>query len=454
MAGKECENKRIMKHASPITPALIERFKQEYDADPGAKVRTAAASKSELPHIAFSPMDAARLENTFSVEVKTRGVTAQKQSGRCWLFASMNVMREVVAEKCGLDKFELSGNWLAFWDKFEKMNFFLEAAIDSAALPVADRTLDWLMAGGISDGGQWDMMVSIVKKYGVVPASAMPETWQSTHTRSMNSMLNMKLRKDAIELRKLVQAGQNPIPRKEEMLGELFKALCICFGRPVEQFDFTYVDKNGEYHADYGMTPHSFYDKYIGLALEDYVSVIHAPTRDKPFGRTYTVKYLGNVVESGVRYLNLPMETMKALVIRQLKDGEPVWFGSDCGKYASREDGIWDPASFLYGEALGGLDLAMTKEDRLDYHDSAMNHAMVLTGVNLDADGVPNRWKIENSWGEEAGRKGYFVASDAWFGEFVYQAILHKRYLDEAAQKALEEQPAQLAPWDPMGTLA
>ncbi len=433
---------------------MIEQFKKEYDADRSAKVRTAAASKSELPNIAFSPMDAAKLESTFSVEVKTRGITAQKQSGRCWLFASMNVMREIVAEKCGLDKFELSGNWLAFWDKFEKMNFFLEAAIDSAGLPVEDRTLDWLMSGGVGDGGQWDMMVSIVKKYGIVPASVMPETYQSTHTRVMDQMMNMKLRKDAIELRQLVQAGQDPAPRKQEMLAEIFKALCICFGRPVDTFDFTYTDKNGQYHADRGMTPHSFYEKYIGLALDDYVSVIHAPTQDKPYGKTYTVKYLGNVVEGGIRYLNLPMETMKALTVRQLQDGEPVWFGSDCGKFSSRTDGIWDPDSFLYGEVLGGMDLSMTKEQRLDYRDSAMNHAMVLTGVNLDAAGRPNRWKIENSWGEEAGRKGYFVASDVWFEEFVYQTILHKRYLDAAAQQALNEPPVELAPWDPMGTLA
>lgn len=443
-----------MEHANSITDAMIDRFKQAYDADRGAKVRTAAASKSELGAIAFSPMDAAKLENTFSVEVKTRGITAQKQSGRCWLFASMNVMREIVAEKCNLDKFELSGNWLAFWDKLEKMNFFLEAAIDSAGLPVADRTLDWLMEGGVSDGGQWDMMVSIVKKYGIVPASVMPETYQSTHTRSMDQLLNMKLRKDAVELRALVQAGQDPAPRKQEMLAELFKALCICFGRPVDTFDFTYVDKDGQYHADYGLTPHSFYEKYIGLALEDYVSVIHAPTRDKPFGKTYTVKYLGNVVEGGIRYLNLPMETMKQLTLRQLQDGEPVWFGSDCGKFGSREDGIWDPDSFLYGEALGGLELTMTKEQRLDYRDSAMNHAMVLTGVNLDAAGRPDRWKIENSWGEDAGRKGYFVASDAWFEQFVYQTIIHKKYLDAAAQQALEAAPIELAPWDPMGTLA
>ena len=239
-----------------------------------------------------------------------------------------------------------------------------------------------------------------------------------------------------------------------EMLAELFKALCICFGRPVDRFDFAYTDKDGVYHVDRGMTPVSFYEKYIGLALEDYVSVIHAPTADKPFGKTYTVKYLGNVVEGRVRHLNLPMEELKALAVAQLKAGEPVWFGSDCGKFGNRDDGIWDPDSFVYGELLGGLDLGLTKAERLDYRDSAMNHAMVLCGVNLDENGRPDRWKIENSWGETAGRKGYFVASDSWFDQFVYQAVVHKRFLSDEQRQALSAEPIELAPWDPMGSLA
>lgn len=442
-----------MKNAKPITSEMIERFKKEYDEDKTAKIFTAAAAKTVLADVAFSPMDAAKLEYSFSIEIPTRGITAQKQSGRCWLFASMNMMRELVAEHCNMEKFELSGNYLAFWDKFEKINYFLEAIIDSADLEVSDRTVNWILAG-ISDGGQWDMMVSLIQKYGIVPSSVMPETFQSNGTRNMSQILNMKLRKDAIELRSLVQEGKDPSKRKEEMLAELFKALCICFGRPVDRFDFEYTDKDHVYHVDYDMTPRSFYEKYIQLSLEDYVSVIHAPTKDKPYGKTYTVKYLGNVVGGEIRYLNLPMKSLKELVIQQMKDGEPVWFGSDCGKYGSRKDGIWDQHSFLYGEILGGLDLSMAKEERLDYRDSAMNHAMLLTGVNLDREGKPNRWKIENSWGEEPGKKGYFVASDAWFDEFTYQVIIHKKYLTPEWKQALEEEPIELAPWDPMGTLA
>lgn len=442
-----------MRNAKPITAQMIERFQKNYEKDKTAKTFTAAAAKTVLSDVAFSPMDAAKLENSFSIEIPTRGTMDQKKSGRCWLFASMNIMRELVAKNCNMEKFELSGNYLAFWDKFEKMNFFLESIIDSADLEVSDRTVNWILSG-LNDGGQWDMMVSLIQKYGIVPSSVMPETFQSSNTHNMSQILNMKLRKDAIELRALVKEGNDPSERKEEMLEELFRALCICFGRPVERFDFAYTDKERQYHIDYDLTPHSFYEKYIKLALEDYVSVIHAPTKDKPYGKTYTVKYLGNVVEGKIRYLNLPMEELKKLAVQQLKDGEAVWFGSDYGKYSSRTDGILDQNSFVYGEILGGLDLSMTKEERLDYRDSAMNHAMVLVGVNLDRDGRSNRWKIENSWGEEPGKKGYFIASDAWFDEFTYQVIIHKKYLTEEWKKALEEEPIELAPWDPMGSLA
>ena len=442
----------MLENARPLTPEMIDSFRKRYEEDDFARTLTAAASGTDLATIARDPENAAKLVRSFSIEIKTTGITNQKQSGRCWLFASMNLMREEVIKKCNLDSFELSGNYFAFWDKFEKINFFLESVIDSADLPTGDRTIDWILHG-IGDGGQWDMMVSIVKKYGVVPKSAMPETFQSSGTRFFTQFMNMHLRKDAIELRKLVEAGEDPQPRKEEMLSDYFRALCICFGEPVKEFDFEYRDKDHEFHADYHLTPQSFYEKYVGIDLCDYVSVINAPTKDKPFYKTYAVKYLGNVIGGGIRYLNLPIDELKALTVQQMKDGEPVWFGSDCGKYGDRKTGIWDQDSFRFDQIFG-MDFSMTKEERLDYRDSAMNHAMVICGVNLSEDGKPNRWKIENSWGDEAGEKGYFIASDKWFDAFTYQVIINKKYLKEEWKKELEAEPIMLEPWDPMGTLA
>ncbi len=442
-----------MQNAKPITPELIAKFSKQYDSDPSLRTLSIALSKTALAEAACDVFAAAKNEMKFSIDLKTHGVTNQQASGRCWLFAGMNVLREIVSEKCNTEKVELSQNYIAFWDKFEKINYFLESIIDTAQLPPDDRTVNWILSG-LNDGGQWDMIVSLIKKYGVVPISAMPETYQSSHTGGMTQMLNSKLREYAIELRALVNAGQCPQARKEEMLGEMYNALCICFGKPVETFDFEYVDKDKNYHVDRGLTPQSFYEKYVGIKIEDYISVINGPTQDKPFNKSYTVQYLGNVVGGSIKYLNVDMETLKGLIVQQMKDGEPVWFGSDCGKYSDRAGGVWDIDSFHYGELLGGLTFGLTKEQRLDHRDSAMNHAMVITGVNFGADGKPDRWKIENSWGDQAGNKGYYVMSAKWFDEFVYQAVINRKYLTPELSAAYDAEPIQLKPWDPMGSLA
>ena len=415
----------------PISPETLASFRENFAADKSMRAAANAASKTDLADIAFCGMEAARLHHHFSVEIPTMSATNQKSSGRCWMFAALNVLRERVAAKTGMEQFELSQSYCAFWDKFERVNYFYDCILDTADLPADDRTVTYLLQTGVHDGGQWDMFVNIVKKYGVVPKHAMPETFQSSATGSMNRLLNTNLKTGAAALRNLCRegAGAEAVEaRKAELLKEAYNFLCICYGAPPQTFDFEYCDKEKQYHIDRGLTPHRFFEKYVDMDLDAYVSIIDAPTKDKPYQHMYTVKYLGNV--SGgqeVAYLNLPMEEMKALIIRQLQDGEVVWFGSDVSKFGDRAGGIWDDKSFEY-ELLTGLDLSLTKEERLDYRDSCMCHAMVITGVNL-VDGKPNRWKIENSWGDDRGEKGYYVASDSWFDEFVYQAVVRREYL-------------------------
>lgn len=443
-----------MENAQRITSEMIGSYRARYHEDETAKVYAAALSSTEFESVTYDAQAGAGLYNHFSIDLHLSGVTNQKRSGRCWLFASMNVFRERVAKKCNMDRIELSGAYLAFWDKFEKLNFFLEAGIDTADAKPGDRTLDWITAG-IGDGGQWDMMVSVVDKYGIVPFEVMPDNAQSTDTRKHWSLLNSRLRRDITELRRITAASGEEAARarKEEMLADYFRALCILYGEPPERFDFVYEDKDKKFHADRGLTPVDFYEKYVGLDLHDYASIINSPTDDKPYDRSYTVKYLGSTVESAVRYLNLPMEEIERLAVEQLKSGEPVWFGSDAGKYGNRKAGVWDPDSFT-AEKLLGLDTTMSKADRLDYNDSRMNHAMVITGVNLDEEGRPDRWKIENSWGEDSGIKGYYIGSEKWFREFVYQIVINKKFLSEEQITAYEAEPVVLEPWDPMGALA
>ena len=440
---------------TPITDNQLRDFSAHYQQDPKRQLATLALSQSELNSVAFQSKGAYAMRQKFSVDIPTLAVTDQKSSGRCWLFAATNVLRERIAAARNLEQFELSQSYLAFYDKFERANYFLESMIETASLPADDRTVTHILATGVHDGGQWDMFVNIVRKYGLVPKDVYGETAQTGNTRQMNAQLNRALKVAAVKLRAMVAAGEDGSAvqaEKTRTLDAVYGFLCSCYGEPPKAFDFEYVDKDKAYHIEKDLTPLTFAERYTGDLLERMVSIINAPTKDKPYHRMFTVKYLGNVVGGmPVRHLNLTMEEFKAAIIAQLRDGKVVWFGSDVAHFGERKLGIWDDQCFDFG-LLTGLDLAMSKADALDYGLSAMNHAMVITGVNLE-DGKPTRWKIENSWGEKNGEKGYYVCSDSWFDQYVYQAAVEKEYLGELAGLT-GQTPIELDPWDPMGTLA
>ena len=356
-----------------------------------------------------------------------------------------------------LESFELSQAHTFFWDKYEKSNWFLEQIIATADQEIGSRKVKFLLDTPQQDGGQWDMVVSLFEKYGVVPKSVYPESVASSNSRELNQYLNKLLRQDAQILRDLIASGADQAAvqaKKEEFLQEIFNYLAMTLGLPPRQFDFAYRDKDDNYRSEKGITPRAFFEKYVGLKLSDYVSVINAPTADKPYGKSYTVEMFGNVVGApSVRYINLPMDRFKELAIAQMKAGESVWFGSDVGQVSDRQKGIL--ATNVY-DFTASMDINWTqdKAGRLDYSESLMTHAMVLTGVDLDADGKPIKWKIENSWGDKVGQKGYFVASDAWMDEYTYQIVVRKDFLTAEELAAYEADPQVLAPWDPMGSLA
>ena len=301
------------------------------------------------------------------------------------------------------------------------------------------------------------MVVSLFEKYGVVPKSVYPESVASSNSRELNQYLNKLLRQDAQILRDLIAGGADQAAvqaKKEELLQEIFNYLAMTLGLPPRQFDFAYRDKDDNYQSEKNITPQAFFEKYVGLKLSDYVSVINAPTADKPFGKSYTVEMLGNVVGApSVRYINLPMDRFKELAIAQMKAGETVWFGSDVGQVSDRQKGILATNVYDFTASMD-INLTQDKAGRLDYNESLMTHAMVLTGVDLDADGKPIKWKVENSWGDKVGQKGYFVASDAWMDEYTYQIVVRKDFLTADELAAYEAEPQVLAPWDPMGALA
>lgn len=431
-----------------INDALLQTFRAQVAADPAAAVLNGALAKTDLADLSFVPTQAALHDGPFAVEVKTRGITAQKQSGRCWLFAALNLLREKVAEKCNLDeKFELSQNYLSFYDKLEKANNFLEMVIAQAKEPVKGQSMQYVLRGMV-DGGYWCEAAHLVEKYGVVPKTANPESYQSEHTARFLATLNRLLRKDAKELRDLVLAGKDPAARKEAMLAEVYKAECIAFGTPVDHFDFTWRDKDKKYHVDRNLTPKEFYDKYVGISLADFQPVINEPTPDKDMDRLIAFHAVENMVGKDMMALNLSQKALEDLCIKQLKAGQPVWFACDAGAYGARKEGIWDPASVQTEKLLGGFDTTMEKGDRLWYGASSATHAMLLTGVDFDADGNPTRWKIENSWGKDVGKDGYFVCSEAYFKEFVYEAVIHKDHFTPEQLEMLQKEPQYINAWD------
>ena len=439
-----------------ISFSNLKNYKGKTISSPDHGIIQKAIVNSGIEAVTMNQQSEIDMQFTFSKEIKTGDIANQKSSGRCWMFAGMNVLRKQVMTKCNLKTFELSQNYILFYDKLEKSNYFYESILDTLDEATDSRLIAWLLSGPLNDGGQWDMLVNIIEKYGVVPKWIMPETFHSSNTRKMTQLLTRKLRKDAAMLRKLSAEGveiSELRAKKEGMLGEIYTVLCRCLGTPPNNFDFEYSDKDDKFYRKGNLSPKTFYDEYIDIPLTEYVSLINAPTEDKPYGRTYTVQRLGNVVGGhAVKYLNLPIEDLKKAASAQLHDDEVVWFGCDVGKMLNRKLGIMDINMYDYTAALG-TDVAMTKAEQLDYGDSLMTHAMVFTAVNV-VDDKTVRWKVENSWGDKSGKEGWFIMSDKWFDKYMYQVVVNKKYLSESQLGDLEQNPIELNPWDPMGSLA
>ena len=443
-----------------ISSSLLSSFQQEYQNKKENSVKECSVSRVGIKEACTNPYLPRTLVPAFSLEVEGGKPTNQMRSGRCWMFAATNVRRFEVRKNLNIKNRELSQNYPLFFDKLEKSNFFLRNILDTLSLPLSSRLVSFLLKDPIGDGGQWDRFVSLTEKYGICPKEARPETYSSSHTADLDKYITLKLRKDANVLRSSFEQGSTLdelLSRKEKRLNEIFSRLVICLGKPPVEFDYEYYDKpnaKGEeiFHSIHS-TPKEFYEKYVKRNLSDYVSVINAPTKDKPYRHSFTVKYLGNVVGGKkIRYLNLPIEELKRLALAQRKDKQAVWFGSDVGQCSTRDNGLLSPHAYDV-EDLFSTSFHRSKAERLDYGESCLTHDRTLTGVNLVND-KPNRWKVENSWGTDFGHEGFFTMDDSWFDEYVYQVVVNKKYLTPEELAAYESDPIELEPWDPMGSLA
>jgi bleomycin hydrolase len=432
----------------------LELLRKDFSASPAYRLAQNAVTRVAVDDVAISREIINNTDHSLSTLLDDWKVTNQERSGRCWLFAGLNLLRVGAMKKMGLKNFEFSQNYAMFWDKVERANYFLEAVIETAGRDVDDRTVAHLLGSVADDGGQWNMFVAIVNKYGLVPKAFMPETHSSSETARMNSALRNLLRQGAKSVREASERGVDAArAQKAEVLRVIYRVLCIHLGTPPDRFDWQWTDKDREFHRVGVLTPQEFAAKYVELPINDYVCLVHDPRPTSPAGRTFTVEYLGNVLGAPpVTYLNVDIPLIKDIASRTLQRGEPVWFGCDVGKMMSSEYGVWD-ASLYDLSGLYDTTFTLDKADRLIYHESQMTHAMLFTGVDV-AGGVTRKWRVENSWGTEKGQDGFYTMNDSWFDEYVYEIAARRDTLPEPLRKALDTKPIVLPAWDPMGALA
>ena len=439
-----------------LNAAVLGRFQGGFESQRAYQIAQNAVTQVTADDVALNRRIVTSTDNTFSHVLDDWAVTNQKSSGRCWMFAGMNLLRVGAMRAMNLKEFEFSQNFTLFWDKIERANYFLEAILQTSDRPVDDRTVATLLSSPLGDGGQWNMFVNLVRAHGLVPKAFMPETESSSNTRRMNTILVAKLREAAKELRGLRGTGRDleaARARKIELLDVIYRIASIHLGTPPARFEWQWNDKDRVFHRDGEMTPQEFAQKYIEIPLDDYVCLVNDPRPSSPLGRTFTVEFLGNVVGGGiVKYLNIDIPLMKQIARRTIEDGEPVWFGCDTSKMMRRDLGIWDLDLFDYA-SLYDTEFTLDKAARLQYHQTAMNHAMLFTGVDV-VDGQTRRWRVENSWGADTGRKGFFVMNDSWFDEHTFEIAARRGALPPELRDAIDQEPIVLPAWDPMGSLA
>lgn len=429
-----------------ISADMLREISSAYEGTAADKALRNALNSTQINVLAASAENIAMIDTHFSDEVKTKGRTDQKSSGRCWLFTGLNVLRSRMIEKHDLGAFTFSQNYLFFYDQLEKANLFLQGIIDTRNLPMEDRKVDWLFSNPIGDGGQFTGVSNLVMKYGVVPSDVMPETLSANNTSQMRTQLATKLREDGLRLRAAKPADTQKM--KVEMLKEVYRMLVLCLGVPPTEFTWARYNSKGEFVSEKTYTPKGFYQEFIGEDLENnYIMVMNNPSVE--YGKVYEIEYDRHVYDGqNWVYLNLPMEKIKEMAIASIKDNTALYFSCDVGKFLDRPRGVADLKNFDY-ESLMGVSFGMDKKERILTHASGSTHAMTLIAVDLK-DGKPVKWMVENSWGAASGYQGNIIMTDEWFDEYMFRLVVEKKYVPADVMAQMSQKPILLPAWDPM----
>ncbi|MDD2191586.1 MAG: C1 family peptidase [Bacteroidales bacterium] len=430
-----------------INPQMLEKIKQGYTSTTQDKALRNAIANNSIDKLVANLDNEANYDTYFSNRVKTKGVSDQKSSGRCWMFSGFNVLRAEMIAKYDLGEFDFSHNYLFFYDQLEKSNLFLSLIIKHKDEPLDSKHNDWLLKNVLSDGGQFTGVSDLITKYGLVPSSVQPETYNSENTRTISNLMTLKLKEYALELR---GANNKDLESKKvEMLSTIYRMLVLAYGEPVSEFTYTLRNASGKEISTDKYTPKSFYDKFIGKDLnKTYVMLMNDPTR--PYNKLYEIENDRHVADGfNWRYINLPIEDIKEIAIASIKDSTMMYFSCDVGKFYNGKKGLLDVNNYDYA-SLMGTTFSMNKTQRIQTLASGSSHAMTLCAVDLNKDNKPNKWLVENSWGSSAGWQGHLIITDEWFDEYMFRLVVDRKYVPSKILNILNQKPTMLPPWDPM----
>ncbi len=442
----------ISSFAQSISGDQLKQIRSGFQKDAYTKAMQNALSSNDISKLAWSRENEGTVDHYFTYKVDVSGITNQKKSGRCWLFASLNVFRPMATKTFNTKEFEYSEIYLYFYDMLEKSNLFLENIIATADLPLDDEKVRWYFGSPINDGGQWINFVNLAVKYGMIPKEAMEETNSSENTSWMTKLIKRKLREDGLALREMVankSKTKDIEQRKTKMLSEVYRMLALNLGEPPTKFTWRYEDKDGKLSEKKEYTPQSFMKEVLGdLKLSDYVMLMNDPTR--PYWKHYEIENYRNINEGeNWHYVNLPVDVIKKFCIESIKNNDPMYTSSDVGKQLRRDYGVLDIDNYDF-ESVYGVSFGMNKKQRIQSKDSGSSHAMNLIAVEVDENENPLKWQFENSWGSSAGKDGFLTFTDKWFSEYMFRIVVNKKYVSDRVLEIYSQKPVMLPPWDPM----
>ncbi|MFI5252491.1 MAG: aminopeptidase C [Bacteroidota bacterium] len=433
-------------NSTAITPALLDELDRSCVIDAQLKTAQHALAQVDGNKISQNWEKIIGIDPYFSKRLKDQKITDQKSTGRCWMFSGLNIIRPVVSSKLNGADIELSQNYLYFYEKLEKANLFLDAIIKTKEKPYTDQTIEYLFKQNAQDGQNWLGFIALVKKYGVVPKDVMPETYSSSNSGHVNYILALKLKQAGVKIRH--ESSAEAIANiRTQALKDVYRILVINFGQPPKKFDWRYEDKDKKVSPLKTYTPKEFYQEIVGDVLDDYYALYSIPTL--AFNKKYEIDLDKTVNDQpNMTFVNCPLDMLKDLSKKSLLDSNAVWFGCDVGQQSSTENGLMTPRLYDY-QSLYGMDFTLSREELFETYSSIPTHNMVFTGIDI-VDGKVKKWLVENSWGENKGKKGYLYMLDDWFDNYVQVVVLNKKYIPKDILVIFKTDAEILPPWDPM----